>query len=108
MFEALSNKYGSEFNWREIENGDFFLNELHSEININSHPLYAKARKAVAKCDSNDDVLFLLDDDNYAIVHLTYSKNNIDGYPTYNVFMNLSSAICHIEELFITEFFTVR
>lgn len=104
LFCDLFKKYGNEFSWREIMKTDNpLLNELNSELNKN-HPLYEKGRKAVAKCDSNDDVLFLLYNGNYAIVHLTYSKNNTAGFPKYKVFMDLPSALRHIEEQYISEF----
>ena len=105
MFENLYNelidKYGDSFNWTKIlKTKTSFLEELNSELS-KMHPLYKRAVKAVAKCDSNDDVLFLLDNDNWAIVHLTYSKNNIDEFPKYKYFSNISDAMTHIEEQFI-------
>lgn len=108
MFENLYcdliEKYGDEFNWREIMKTDnSLLDELNTKLS-ESHPLYRKIRKAVAKCDSNDDVLFLLDNDNWVIVHLTYSKSNTDGFPKFKDFSDLPSAMSYIEEQFVSEF----
>ena len=101
MFENLYIKYGDEFNWYEIMKTDtHFLDELNSELN-EKHPLYKKAIKAVAKCDSNDDVLFLLNNNTYAIIHLTYSKDSTGKFPLYINLANFSSAIKYIEEQLI-------
>ena len=108
MFEGLHSelleKYGDDFNWSKIaKTNNFFIDELNVELS-KTHPLYNRVFKAVAKCDSNDDVLFLLHDDNYAIVHLSYSKSNINGFPLYKEFTDLQEAIHYIEDQFVSEY----
>ena len=102
LLNKLIEKYGDDFNWG-ITNDDYFLDELNKELSVD-HPLYHKADKTVARCYSNDDVLFMLDDLSYAINHLTYSKTNINGYPRYRCFPNAASVIEYIEKEYIAEF----
>ena len=102
MFENLIDKYGNDFNWHEItDNGDFFSNQLKREL-PKEHALYGKVKRTIAKCDSNDDVLFLLIDDTWAIVHLTYSKSNTGNFPKAKVFADIQDVIKYIEEQFLT------
>ena len=83
LFECLEEKYGDDFIWMDIQaNETSFLAELDSEL-TESHRLYGKAKAALAKCVSKDDVLYLLHDDSYAIVHLTYSRSNTVGFPKH-------------------------
>lgn len=101
LFGRLKEKYGDDFNWSDIRGKEeFFLNELYSELREN-HPLHGKAQAALAKCDSKDDVLFLLRNNSYAIVHLTYSKNNVGGFPRYQEFSDLQSAMLHMENEYL-------
>ena len=58
MFSDLYNKYGEDFNWYMLsfaQAGGAFVDELKKEIG-KYHFLYNKKIKAVAKCESNDDV----------------------------------------------------
>jgi hypothetical protein len=104
LFGQLIDKYGDEFNWYRInETNTSFIHELHSELKP-GHPLYEKAIMAVAKCTSRDDVLFLLTDDSYAIVHLTYSTYNTEGFPQIKVLSNIQDTINYIEEQFLLEY----
>jgi hypothetical protein len=101
----LMEKYGAEeFTWQFIpfsQSEGAFVQELSSEI-AERHPLYSRGiRYAIAKCQANDDVLFLSEDDHYFIVHLTYSKTNSSGYPRYIEFPDLEAAMSHIEEQYL-------
>ena len=102
LFFELIKKYGEDFNWIETKN-DVFVNQLNLELD-KTHLLYARVKKALAKCESNDDVLFLLDNNDFAIVHLTYSTKNANGFPKHKYFSNLPSAISYIEQQFVSEF----
>ena len=103
LYGCLIEKYGDEFNWHPVNEANISLiKELRSELNPN-HPLYDKAILAAAKCSARDDVLFLLSEGKYAIVHLTYSTNNTEGFPRYKEFPNIQDAIKYIEEQFIYE-----
>ena len=95
LLNKLEEKYGNDFYWSVIE-GNNFLDELNSEL-TEDHPLHGKARKALARSYLQDDFLFLLDDKSYAIVHLTFSKNNINGFPLFEIFDDLQSVINDIE-----------
>ena len=106
--ELLGNmmeKYGEdEFTWGLIplaQSEGSFVHELYSELS-ETHPLYNRnIRWAVARCYANDDVLFLGENGVYYIVHLTYSKTNLTGYPRYLEFINLQAAMKHIEEQYL-------
>lgn len=107
IFDDLSHKYGEDFNWCMIpltKSGGFFVDELKREIG-KSHFLYDKKIWAVAKCTSNDDVLYVATNgygaDIYYIFHLTYSENNSAGFPHYKELENLSAVKQFIEQSFI-------
>lgn len=83
VFDDLSHQYGEDFNWRMLPfTNKTFVAELKNEIGKH-HFLYNEQIYVVAKCDSNDDVLFVAGNeggvDVYYIFHLTYSKENING-----------------------------
>ena len=63
--------------------------------------MHVKARKALARSYLHDDFLFLLDDNSYAIVHLTFSKNNINGFPLFDMFADVQSVINDIEKEYL-------
>ena len=103
VFVELSEKYGENFNWRMIPlTNKSFVEELKKEIGRN-HFLYNKILRAVAKCDSNDRVLYSSTDggtDIYYIFHLTYSEHNIKGFPKYQVLLNIQEVKAYIEQDF--------
>jgi hypothetical protein len=55
--------------------------ELNSEL-VDTHILFGKSATALAHRIDNDDVIFWIDElQKYAVVHLTWSKNNSLSYP---------------------------
>ncbi len=72
------------------------------------HFLYDKKIWAVAKCTSNDDVLYVTENecgaDIYYIFHLTYSENNLDGLPQYKEFKSIHSVKDFMEQSFIQSY----
>ena len=102
LFEKLIGKYGDNFNWTLVPfSNNSFVDELNKELGDNkfTHPIFA-----VAKCEANDDVLFLIEEDDYRIYHLTYSKNNINGYPRFILFDGRLSAINYIEKEYVDNY----
>ena len=95
MFCDLYDKYSKDFNWYMIpftQADGAFAAELKKEIG-QDHFLYGKKILAVAKCESNDDVLYVLRNrigrNIYYLVHLTYSAQNADGFPRYEEFADI-------------------
>jgi len=72
--------------------------ELNAQLG-KKHPLYRKFNKPIARCYSQDDVLYQLNDGTYAIIHLTYSRSNQDGWPRFIAFKNLENAVKHIRAM---------
>lgn len=101
VFYDLNDKYGDAFNWRMISlTNKTFVTELKKEIGKN-HFLYNRHIWAVAKCDSNDSVLYLSAEngtDIYYIFHLTYSEHNINGFPKYQKFFSIKEVKEYIEQ----------
>ena len=84
-----------------------FVAELNKEIG-QDYFLYDKKIRAVAKCESNDDVLYVLRNgmgrDIYYLVHLTYSAHNADGFPRYEEFADLFAVKEFIERSYIEDY----
>lgn len=103
MFDVLNKKYGEDFNWFQPDNLHVFENELEIELNV-SHKLFGMKVKAVARCASNDDVLFS-SFGKYYIVHLTWKKGvEIEGFPKYREFENVHDALSYIENDYIENY----
>ncbi|PWT28910.1 hypothetical protein [Butyrivibrio fibrisolvens] len=92
----LEEKYGEEFNWGTEFNPECFEAELKRETTITPF----KSVKTIARSYSNDDVLFVLDDEIYRIYHLTYSGGN----PRYQEFADGQAVVDYIEKQFINEY----
>ena len=85
IFSDLYDKYDEDFNWYMIpltQADGVFVTELKNEIG-EDHFLYDKRIWAAAKCESNDDVLYVIDNgrnaDSYYILAVRISSvvNNI-------------------------------
>ena len=99
-----------DFNWHLlplIQADRAFVAKLNKEIG-QDHFLYGKKIRAVAKCESNDDVLYVLRNgtgkDIYYLVHLTYSTHNVDGFPQYEGFADLFAVKEFIERSYIENY----
>ena len=110
IFCDLFDKYGEDFNWYMVplsQSNGVFVEELKKELG-EGHFLYHKKVWAVAKCESNDDVLYLTDGeqgaDIYYIFHLTYSKQNLEGFPKYEKFADIYAVKEFIEQAFIKNY----
>lgn len=106
----LVEKYGDEFNWRMIPSmasQGAFVDELKRELGEESDIFHDRIY-AVAKCDSADDVLFLIGDGSteelWRIYHLTYTADNAPGFPRYQEFSNGKAVGDFIEDQFVREF----
>lgn len=105
IFSSLCDKYGEDFNWYLIPPSQAqgaFVRELQKEIGEN-HFLGGKSVYAAAKCESNDDVLFVCDEteaDTYYIFHLTYSAHNAEGFPKYEKFEDICALKEFLEKMF--------
>lgn len=109
MFCDLYDKYGKDFNWYLLpltQADGAFVVELNKEIG-QGHFLSGKKIRAVAKCDSNDDVLYVIRSgigrDIYYMFHLTYSAHNADGFPRYVEFTDLFAVKEFIERSYIED-----
>ena len=96
----LYDKYGEEFNWGIVPQENGFVRELSRETNVSE---YEEVR-AVARCYACDEVLFLFDNNIYRIYHLTYSINNLNGFPRYKEFLDAEKVVEYIENQFIEEY----
>ena len=104
IFSDLYDKYDEDFNWYMIpltQADGVFVTELKKEIG-KDHFLYSKEIWEVAKCESNDDVLYVIDNgrnaDSYYIFHLTYSKHNPAGFPRYEELKDVYAVKAFIEQ----------
>ena len=110
IFCDLFDKYGEDFNWYMVplsQSNCVFVEELKKELG-EGHFLYHKKVWAVAKCESNDDVLYLTageqGGDTYYIFHLTYSKQNLEGFPKYEKFADIYAVKEFIEQKFVKNY----
>lgn len=104
IITALAEEYGEDFNWSLIpETNNYYITELKKELGADN-PLFQNSIRAIAKCESNDDVSYVLNDDMLRIYHLTYSANNSEGYPKYKEFSSVKAAAEYIQDKFVKEF----
>lgn len=81
IFYDLDRQYGDRFCWRMLPLTDrSFAEELKRETG-EGHPLWGKRLWAVARCDSDDRALYLTEDGEYHVVHLTWSGHNEESFP---------------------------
>lgn len=84
-FQELENKYGDNFCWYRVnEEHDKFEVEAYREIG-KEHPLFGMTLNCLAKSEKNDNVLFYTEYGQFVVIHLTYSENNVSGYPKYQL-----------------------
>ncbi|MBC8061295.1 MAG: hypothetical protein H7Y18_11590 [Clostridiaceae bacterium] len=103
MFDELLKKYDEDFNWSFIVfTNKYFIEEAKREIK-KGHPLYGETIYSTAKCDSNDDVMYVISGERYVIIHLTYSGNTDISYPHFILFKNLEEALNYIEKRYLQE-----
>lgn len=104
IITALDEKYGEDFNWSLIpETNNYYITELRKELGADN-PLFQNEIRAAAKCESNDDVLYVLNGDIWRIYHLTYSANNSEGYLKYEEFSSVKAAAEYIQDKFVKEY----
>jgi len=94
---VLEQKYGDDFNWMSTSS-DAFVNEL--KLELEDEFLFASIA-VVAKCDSNDNVLFEIDG-HYRIYHLTYSGKAESK--RYLEFETLNEAVDYIEKDYVKNY----
>lgn len=109
IMDKLYHEYGEEFNWHMIPfsqaSRGHFIEELKKELG-EDNDFFETDVYAVAKCDSNDDVLYGTDIANepWRIYHLTYSSINRDGFPKYIGFASRKEAMEYIRDEFEREY----
>lgn len=75
--------------WQNIDNAPFYENELKKELSF-FHPLNWRKFRAIGIRTDCDDVLFelLTGNPKYAVVHLTWAKENSRKYPSTRFYKN--------------------
>ncbi len=107
LFESLFAKYGDEFNWMILPLSNQTYNKQAEKEIKKGHSLYGVNLTAVAKCESNDDVLYVTENKGgtlYIILHLTYSENQDIAYPEYIMFDNLCEAEKYLENQYVEQY----
>ncbi|PJI09386.1 MULTISPECIES: hypothetical protein [Clostridium] len=104
LFDELARKYSEDFNWSFIPyTNKYFIEEAKREIK-EGHPLYGEIMYSTIKCDSNDDVMYVISEERYVIIHLTYSKNIDNSYPHFILLPNVEEALIYIENKYLKEY----
>lgn len=103
LFDSLSEKYGEEFDWSMISSErarDSFVRELKGELGENDELFRGKV-SAFARCEANDDVLFLTEREGseakWRVYHLTWSARNAAGHPRYEELADTEAVGRYIE-----------
>ena len=104
VFCGLFDKYGEDFSWYLVplsQSNGALVKELKREIG-EAHVLFHQEVRAAARCASNDDVLYAADGETgkavYYIFHLTYAKQNRNGFPRYRKFADIHGVKEYIEQ----------
>ena len=107
VFSDLYEKYGADLNWYMIpltQSGGAFVSELKEEIGT-GHFLYDKGIWAVAKCESDDDVLYVTGNedgtDSYYVFHWADSEQSLDGSPKCKELADIHAVKEYIEQSII-------
>lgn len=107
VFCDLFDKYGEDFTWHMIpllQSNGVLVEELKKEIGTD-HFLYDKRIWAVAKCESNGDVLYVTSNepgkDVYYIFSLTYPSYHSEEGVKYKEFEDIYAVKEFIEESLI-------
>lgn len=109
IMNCLTDEYGDNFNWRMIPLTDkYFAAELKRELKPGD-PFLMNDIHAVAKCDSDDNVLYLGIDGTgtkeiWRIYHLTYASDNVSGYPLFKEFGSRKTVADYIQNQFVSEY----
>lgn len=78
-----------------------FVSELKRELG-QGHYLYDQQMWVIAKCEKNDDVLYVAGTDDgtdiYYIFHLTYSEHNVAGFPKSPKFLGIEALREYLEQ----------
>jgi hypothetical protein len=84
--------------WADVSGSESeaLTTECNAELGT-AHPLTGRIDRAIVRRLSQDDVLFMLRDGCCAVVHLTWSENNPDGWPRYSEFASLLDAKRYID-----------
>lgn len=90
--------FGKDGDWALLESSskEYFAKEYMQEIN-QDHPLYNIGFQPIARRYSRDDVLFVLDNGKWVILHLTFSNSNLNGWLKFEIFENYNTALNYIE-----------
>ena len=80
-------KKSTNINWPEswwyLENEIALKNSIQKELDLElseHHPLWDCNPQVLAKSESSDDILVTLNDNRYALVHLTWN-GKVDSFP---------------------------
>jgi hypothetical protein len=84
--------------WADVSGSESeaLTGECNAELG-GAHPLAGRIDRAIARRLSQDDVLFVLRDGRCAVVHLTWSENNPEGWPRYSEFASPEEAARYID-----------
>jgi hypothetical protein len=80
--------------WGSVQNPEVFEKELYREVG-QQHILYGKKVIAIgARCDCDDCLFEVLDSDfRFAVVHLTYSKEENPNWPDTEIYKDIDTWI---------------
>lgn len=107
VFLDLYDELGEDFNWDFFKFGEkTFISQATKEIK-KGHKLYEKTLYSVAKCASNDDVLFVMSGGNggdlYVIIHLTWSVSSPVEYPRFFVLGDIKQMQSYLRDNYKNE-----
>lgn len=90
-------KSAARGDWEKVADGAPFEAELERELSP-GHALRGIKPKALAKSSVDDDVLFALKGEGYAVIHLTYSDNTLPEWPNFRQFRTGGEVIEYLDE----------
>lgn len=107
VFDDLAHKYGDDFNWRMLPfSNKSFVEELRRELGDDHFLFSGEKIYAVAKCDSNDDVLYGCGRENgkdvYYVFHLTWQASNQTGFPKREKLVGIDAVREYIENAYLS------
>jgi len=90
------NEISTEWEVLNSESSSSFTNELYREI-CRGHKLYKINSVALLKRNNRDDYIFYTENNEYALIHLTWQKESNPNWPYCSTYKTIQECLAELE-----------